>query len=145
MQPIEQQHVEQCVELFLKVFNNPPWSEDWPLGAATTRLMDLHNTPGFYGVMAVDAPEVVGFAAGSVEQWDRAKHFYLKEMCVAPHRQRQYIGTTIMQALCSELATVGVERIYLLTACDSPAEHFYRKSGFYVSQKMIMMGKSLKG
>ncbi len=142
--PIEPQHLEHCVTLFLRVFNRPPWSEDWPRTAATTRLTDLLNTPGFYGVLAINETEVIGFAAGYVEQWDRARHFYLKEMCVVPHHQRQGIGTAIMQAIGTDLAAVGVEKIYLLTSRASSAEDFYRKCGFYVSQKMVMMGKSLQ-
>jgi hypothetical protein len=35
-------------------------------------------------------------------------------------------------------------KVYLLTARDSAAEAFYNKRGFYISPKMIMMGKYLK-
>ncbi len=143
IQPIEHQHVASCATLFLTVFNSPPWNEAWPSTAATKRLEDLFRTPGFYGLLAVDGTEVVGFAMGHTEQWDRAQHFYLGEMCVVPHRQLGGIGSRIMQALCNDLAAAQVERIYLLTAHSSPAESFYKKQGFYVSQKMVMMGKNL--
>ena len=142
--PIEPQHLDHCVTLFRRIFNSPPWSEDWPLTAATTRFTDLLKTPGFYGVLASNETEVVGFAAGYVEQWDRARHFYLKEMGVVPHRQHQGIGTALLQVLGTELAAAGVARIYLLTARASAAEAFYRQRGFYVSQKMIMMSKDLQ-
>ena len=103
--------------------------------------MDLFMTPGFYGVIAVDGTEVIGFAMGHLETWDRGKHFYLQEMCVAPARQRGGIGTTIIQTICDDLAAMHVEKIYLLTSRDTPAADFYEKCGFYVSQKMVMMGK----
>ncbi len=143
IQPIEHQHVASCATLFLTVFNSPPWNETWPANAAVKRLEDLSNTPGFYGLMAVDGTEVVGSAMGHTEQWDRGQHFYLKEMCVVPHRQHSGIGSMIMQALCDDLGAMQVERIYLLTAHSSPAESFYRTQGFHVSQKMVMMGKYL--
>jgi GNAT superfamily N-acetyltransferase len=142
--PIERQQLDHCVTLFLRVFNSPPWSEAWPRTAATTRLTDLLHTPGFYGLLASNDKEVLGFAAGYVEQWDRARHFYLKEMGVVPHHQRQGIGTTLLQVLGTDLAAAGVGRIYLLTARASAAEAFYRQRGFYVSPKMIMMGKNLQ-
>ena len=132
-----------CVELFLTVFNSPPWNEAWPMATATRRLTDLFNTPGFYGVIAVEDRETVGFAMGHVEQWDQGQHFYLKEMCVVPQRQGSGLGTALMQTLCRELVAMEVERIYLLTAHASAAESFYKKCGFYVSQKMVMMARYL--
>src|SRR3712207_8944760 len=53
--------VTPCTELFLTVFNSPPWNEAWPASAATKRLADLFNTPGFYGVIAVEDHEAAGF------------------------------------------------------------------------------------
>ena len=142
--PFERPYLEPCVALFLTVFTRPPWNEDWAMTTAAARFTDLLHTPGFYGVIAIDATEMVGFAAGYTEHWARTQHFYLKELCVAPQHQRQGIGTTLLQTICTELAARGVERISLLTSRVSPAEDFYRKRGFYVSQKMVMMGKSLK-
>ena len=140
IQPIEQWQVAHCTELFLTVFNSPPWNEAWRTAAATKRLTDLFNTPGFYGVIAVEDRDAVGFAMGHVEQWDRGQHFYLKEMCVVPQGQRSGIGTALMETLCRELVARQVAKIYLLTARGSAAESFYKKRGFYVSQKMVMMG-----
>ena len=144
IQPIEQWQVAHCTELFLAVFNSPPWNEAWPTSAATKRLGDLFHTPGFYGVIAVEGREAAGFAMGHVEQWDRGQHFYLQEMCVAPPSQRRGIGTALMQTLCYDLMAMQVEKIYLLTARASAAESFYKKHGFYVSQKMVMMGRYLE-
>jgi aminoglycoside 6'-N-acetyltransferase I len=76
--------------------------------------------------------------------WKQGRHFYLKEMCIVPHRQRSGIGTAILEALCRGLAAMGVEAIYLLTLRDSPAAVFYEKSGFRVSPRMIQMGKRLE-
>ncbi len=143
IRPIKHQHVALCVEVFLTVFNSPPWDEAWPAPAALKRLEDLFKTPEFFGLLAADGTEVVGFAMGHSEHWDRGFHFYLKEMCVVPHRQQSGIGSMLMQALCGDLEARQVEKIYLLTARGGPAERFYTKQGFYVSQKLVMMGKYL--
>ncbi|RYG57548.1 GNAT family N-acetyltransferase, partial [bacterium] len=90
---------------------------------------------------AVDGEELVGFVLGNAEQWDRARHFNLREMCVAIDRQRSGLGTNLMNALQSGLIEQGIDRIYLLTARDTSAQSFYEKCGFYVSPKMVMMVK----
>ena len=106
------------------------------------RLEEMQRTPGSYGVVATEDNRALGFAVGYAEQWQRGrKHFYLKEMCVLPGHQRRGLGTGLMQTLCNELAQMGIEAIYLLTARESSAQAFYERLGFDVNPKMILMGK----
>ncbi len=144
IESIEQTHLPHCADLFAAVFNEAPWHEQWDRGIVLMRLTDIYNTPGAYGVVALDVAEIIGFALGYVEQWNQQKHFYLKEMCVYAPQQRSGIGTAMMDVLERQLAQRGVRKIYLLTARESGAEAFYRTCGFYVSPKMIMMGKHLE-
>ncbi len=37
----------------------------------------------------------------------------------------------------------AVGKVYLLTARDGPAQAFYAKCGFYVSPRMVLMGRRL--
>lgn len=142
--PLGEAHLTRCAEVFVTVFGNPPWNEAWDVDDVKTRLEEMYRTPGSYGVIAIEENEVLGFAMGYAEQWRRGKkHFYLKEMCVLPGRQRSGIGTEIVETLRRELMEMGVEAIYLLTARESPAQAFYEKLGFHVNAKMIMMGKYL--
>ena len=148
---VEQGDLTQCAEVFVEVFGSAPWNEDWELVNALARLEELYRTPGFYGVIARDDAEVpatdlrqvLGFAMGHTEPWRRGKHFYLKEMCVVPDQQRRGIGTVMIQALCRDLAKMGVDGAYLTTRRDSPAQAFYEKCGFGTNPNMILMGKHL--
>jgi ribosomal protein S18 acetylase RimI-like enzyme len=144
IESIEHTHLLPCAALFAAVFNKAPWNEQWDLGTVRMRLTEIYNTPGAYGVVASDVTGVMGFVLGYVEQWNQQKHFYLKEMCVHAQQQRSGIGTAMMDTLERQLMQRGVSKIYLLTARESGAEAFYRTCGFYVSPKMIMMGKPLE-
>jgi aminoglycoside 6'-N-acetyltransferase I len=142
--PIEHRDIPECAKVFIAVFGNEPWDEDWNVADAQARLDEIYHTPGFYGVVAADGDDVLGFAMGHVEQWQRGKkHFYLVEMCVLPNHQQRGLGASLMQTLCGDLAKTGVEVIYLLTAQDSAAQGFYEKLGFEVNPEMILMGKYL--
>ncbi|HEX8237019.1 MAG TPA: GNAT family N-acetyltransferase [Abditibacteriaceae bacterium] len=141
---VERANLTECVALFADVFNNSPWNETWGAEAIAQRFSDCYHTPGFYGLVATISDEAVGFAIGYIEQWNTTKHFYLKEMCVAPKQQRFGIGTALMSALENNLKNQNVEKLYLHTARDTYAQTFYEKQGFYVSSKMITMTKWLK-
>lgn len=145
LQPVEHDDLSACAALYLRVFNAAPWNEGWEERAVTRRLEDCWRTPGFFGLKARAGNEVVGIVLGYLEQWDKSSHFYLKEMCVISELQNRGVGTALMEALEAALRERGCQKIYLLTARDTGAQAFYEKRGFYVSQKMIMMGKWLVG
>ena len=47
--PMTAEHLEQCIELYMKVFNRDPWNESWTYETAKERLTDLLYTPKFTG------------------------------------------------------------------------------------------------
>ena len=143
IQPLAHEQLAHAVRLFLCVFTQPPWNEPWSASVVEQRLTDLINTPGFYGLATYQDAAMIGFILGQIEPWCQASHFYIKEMCVAPDWQRRGIGTQLLHQLAEDLAQRGVEKLYLLTARASSAEAFYRKCGFYISAKMVMLGMYL--
>ncbi len=140
---VNRDNLAECERVFVQVFNNPPWNESWEIETVVRRLQQIYQTPGFYGLLVGHNGETIGFAIGIIEQWDKSKHFYLKEMCVASAQQRRGVGAALMNALEENLRNEDVERLYLYTARDTFAQSFYEKQNFYVSAKMIMMTKRL--
>lgn len=132
--------LEACVEIFVSTFAQPPWSEVWDRGVVRERLEQIVRTPGSFGVV-IGGEEIAGFALGFSEPWHEGTHFYLKEMCIAHDRQREGLGTRLLEFLTAELADRDTRRIYLLTARGDMSEAFYAKAGFYTSPKMILMAR----
>ncbi|MBN1977191.1 MAG: GNAT family N-acetyltransferase [Anaerolineae bacterium] len=142
--PIEEKDIPGCAEVFVEVFGSEPWNEQWHAVDAQARLEEMVHTPGFHGVLAASDEEMLGFAMGHTEQWQRGtKHFYLQEICVRTEHQRCGLGSGLMHVLCQDLTAMDVEAIYLLTARDGPAQAFYERLGFDANPGMIMMGKYL--
>ena len=138
-----QKKLDECALLFVEVFNNKPWNESWTFETAKLLLSQILNTPGFIGLILQKQGIILGFVIGCCEQRDKSKNFYLKEICVCSNKQRQGIGTKLIQHLMYRLNEIGVNLIYLLTMKDEYAEEFYSKNGFQASQRMIMMTKHL--
>ncbi|MBE9054015.1 GNAT family N-acetyltransferase [Nostocales cyanobacterium LEGE 11386] len=143
LQPIEYRHLKECADLFVSVFSNPPWNENWEIESAFSRLEAFYNIPMSHSIVAFLEDQIIGFAMGYIEIWHQGKSFYLKEICVEPTKHRSGIGTKIMDVLSQNLVNIGVNKIYLLTARDSPASVFYSKCGFCNNSQIIMMSKTL--
>lgn len=131
-------NLEDGARLYCTVFNEPPWDNDWTVDRAQRRMSEIIETPGYRGYIAAREEELIGFVMGNLEQWYTGEHFYLKEMCVRPSRQRRGIGTALLEHLGDELRREEVERVYLLTMQESPAHAFYDANGFRSNDRMRM-------
>lgn len=134
--------LDTAAGLFVAVFNAPPWNDGWTLETARTRLAELLATPGFAGVVIVEAAELLGFAVGNAAQWHTGRHFMLREMCVHPDHRRRGLGRSLITAL--EVRLPDVEQLYLLTDRDGPAATFYERQGFRPARRQAVMTKRLR-
>jgi ribosomal protein S18 acetylase RimI-like enzyme len=66
-------------------------------------------------------------------------------MCVVPASQRKGIGRELLGYMTGLLQREGVTKIYLITAPDSGASAFYSAHGYYVSRRVLVMGRALDG
>ena len=137
---IQREDLGGCAEVFVEVFSSPPWNEDWAVPAALTRLAEIGDAPGFIGVKVVLDERMIGFAVGNTVSSRDRRDFRLREMCVLPERQRQGVGTALLQALKVRLLDMNVRRLFLQTTRDGMAAAFYEKNGFSASDSVIAMG-----
>jgi ribosomal protein S18 acetylase RimI-like enzyme len=129
--------------VFTTCFNQPPWSDGWSEDAARERLGDFLSTRHGIGAVAELDSKPVGFLLGQKERWVSAYHFNLVELCVLPDQQRHGIGRALLQHLIDRLRGEGCERVFLITASNSPAAAFYEAFGFYTSSNRVMMGYAI--
>ena len=138
IEEFEEQHLDGCARLLVATFNAEPWKDNWTYARARMALAWQMRVPGFLGLVSV-ADGVVGFAAGYAQPDDTRDVFYLETLCVRPDAQRTGVGTGLLGRSKGELTGRGIGMIYLLTHKGTPAEAFYRKKGYGVSQEDVMM------
>ncbi|MCB1666400.1 MAG: GNAT family N-acetyltransferase [Pseudomonadales bacterium] len=117
-------------ELYVHVFNSPPWKENWTLPSAIERLDFYRRTPGFIGFCVHERSSLVGFVLGNYEPYQQGKVYLLKEMCIAPERQRSGLGSSLLEKLHSALKERDICLINLITRIGHPAEGFYLKNNY---------------
>ncbi len=131
-------HLDGCARLLVSAFNAEPWNEKWTLETARKDILWTLNAPDYLGFVYLE-DEVKGMAAGHREQDAENVVFYLSVICVSPAAQRKSVGGGLIRHLERALTEMGIRSIYLLTDKGTPAEAFYKKIGYKVSEKDILM------
>lgn len=142
--PITVDAIDQCIELYISVFNSEPWNETWTYPAAKERLTDLLNTPKFLGFLLYKKDNLIGFIAGNSKKSYAGLTFYLAELCINNRIQGKGFGTKLLLSLEEELQRRDIQSLYLLTANGGAAETFYLKNGYETNGNRLVMRKSLK-
>lgn len=63
---IAQQDLQTISKLYVSVFSNPPWNEDWEFTWAYERLNWVFQSQGFAGYIALKGEETLGAIMGQV-------------------------------------------------------------------------------
>ena len=137
------ENVASVVELYVSVFNAPPWNDGWSPAVAEERLRSFASFPRFHGMAALEGVEPVALALGWGERWTTGWHFHLKEMCVSASVRRKGVGSRLLRGLEERLAGDGFERVYLQTGRTGPARSFYESAGFR-DLNLVSLGKRVE-
>ena len=127
---VEPSRLHEFVDLYQSTFNSPPWNDDWSPQAVEERFTAFGRYPGFLGIGTLIDNAPVALAFGWPERWATGWHFHLKEMLVSSAYRRSGLGTALLRELEQRLAHEGITCIFLETAADGPARHFYEQFGF---------------
>ena len=135
-------HLDDCAHLFMTAFNAEPWNDSYTLDTARKQLAWTLEVPGCVGFVSIN-DGVVAFALGYREPTDVGDVFHLSIFCVRPDVHRTGVGTKLLRHLEDRLRQIGVNTVYLGTHKGTPAEAFYRKHGYTVSDEEIEMSRDL--
>lgn len=69
VRPYEAADLHKCTVLFIDVFNQAPWNDQWNPETAEQYLDDFTLSPGFRGFVAEDGEQIRGFAVGVCRRW----------------------------------------------------------------------------
>ncbi|MCT7982946.1 GNAT family N-acetyltransferase [Laspinema sp. A4] len=133
------QSLEKCAELLMEAYNAEPWNDQWTKEKAWEKLTCFYNSPKFLGWMAIRDNNLLGACLGNIEPYYIGDYFYLKEMFVSVHCQRQGVGSKLMAALKNHLEIIDIKTIILFTSKDGFPFDFYQKNDFNIMEGMCMM------
>jgi aminoglycoside 6'-N-acetyltransferase I len=138
IETFKEEHLDECATLLVATFNAEPWNDKYTLDTAKKQLAWHLRVPGCVGLVSV-MDGVVAFAVGYREPTDAGEVFHLSIFCVRPDVQRTGVGSRLLDRLEERLGKGGVNTVYLGTHKGTPAEAFYRRHGYEVSDEEIVM------
>jgi aminoglycoside 6'-N-acetyltransferase I len=133
-----------CADIYVKIFNEPPWNDKWTRKAAYVRLNNIYNTPRFYGIKYIASNQIKGALFGNIEAWYKNYHYQLKEMFVKSELQRSGIGSKLLKYAEKVLEKKKVQTIYLSTSSKYWVSNFYRKNKYRLINDLQFMIKDIK-
>ncbi|MDO4813511.1 MAG: GNAT family N-acetyltransferase [Gemella sp.] len=140
---ITEENLEACIDVFIEVFNDDPWNDEWTKETARQYVSDFYKAPNFLGIIAVKNDEILGFLYGVNRAWWTGREFYINEMGVKKEARNKGIGKALVEALEKELEGNNVKYISLLTDRGMPAEEFYKAIGFEEVERLVFYSKSI--
>ena len=140
----KKEYIDQVVDLFLDVFENDPWNDNWPSKEkAKQYLLDIIKIPGFIGYLSFKEDVLAGVLLGHIVKWWQGDEYFIKEFFVNPHYQGVGIGSEMIEHLQAALKKADINSVVLLTENNAPAAEFYDKKGFKVSTHTRFMYKNI--
>jgi aminoglycoside 6'-N-acetyltransferase I len=138
--------LENCISLFIEVFNQPPWNNKWTYDVAKHLFKDFWETPGFLGYVAIDESKensIVATIIGKEKQWWRGKEYLIEEFFVKTELQGHGIGTRMLEFTYKDIKPLGIDNVILLTNTFAPAYNFYLKKDFEENQTLRLLFKNV--
>lgn len=141
--PMSADWVEQCTDLYIKIFNAKPWNENWSRENTIEMLNDLCHAPRFKGFLFLLNNDVIGFVAGFSKAHGQGTAFFLAEFCIDGELQGKGYGSRLLACLEEKLRQENVNSLFLLTSSGGVAERFYKKRGFEIKPNRLVLNKIL--
>ncbi|GEK34642.1 GNAT family N-acetyltransferase [Kurthia sibirica] len=142
IRPLTAEDLSACTELFLKVFTQPPWNDQWTsTEAARIYLEEYSHNPVFLGFILEENNCIVGASFGNTRSFYTGVEYCISEYFIDDRVQHSGYGTFFMQQIEKELIKKDIHIIALHTERDTPAEKFYAKLGFTASDMNIFYYK----
>ena len=136
---IEEEDLIPLSVLFVSVFNQAPWNEDWTTDWAYERLLIIFKSHRFFGYMAEEGTDPVAAIFSRVGSYKGELELEIMENYVTGKEQRKGLGAALMNRLKSEAVKEGISCFVLQTDKTTFAKDFYLKFGFQAHEENLLM------
>ena len=132
---------QQCCDLFIQVFNAPPWNDQWTNERAQIRLQDFIDNKRFIGFTFWDNDTLVGAVFAHMNTFYRGDELFIDELFISTAHQRKGYGMLLMDTIETFAKENNCVNITLLTGRGKPSFDFYEKLGYKSSDFIAFMYK----
>ena len=136
--------IDECTDLFLKVFTQEPWNDQWDSCQDAKKYLESHYAfNSFLGYVAVFDHRIIGASFGFIKPWQRGLEYYINEFFIDSEIQRKGIGTLLLEQIKESIKDKNMNAIILTTEKTFPSYAFYIKNGFKEIGGTVFLGTSV--
>ncbi|HFU3725249.1 TPA: GNAT family N-acetyltransferase [Streptococcus suis] len=136
--------MEMVKELFLSVFSQEPWNDDWSDEEQLDRYLgDLLSHPRALCFGLLDQGSLIALSLGRIRYWYEGTEYRIEELCIARNYQGRGIGQAFLKRIEEQLVERKIVHILLQTERTLPAFFFYEKCGFHALEEDVTMFKKV--
>jgi aminoglycoside 6'-N-acetyltransferase I len=136
---IEENDLPILAELFVSVFNQEPWNENWNVDWALERLTFIFKSYRFYGYVAEEGDIPIGAIFSRIGSYMGELELEIMENFVSRNEQRKGVGAALMNSLKSQAGRENIVCFVLQTDKTTFAKDFYHKYGFQAHEENLLM------
>ncbi len=136
---IREDDIHQLSDLFVSVFNEPPWNQGWKKEWAHERLLIIFQSYRFYGCLAEVDNHPVAAVLSRLGSFKGELELEIMENFVIREEQRKGVGAALLNELKSYAKADGIQCFVLQTGRDTYAKEFYSKYGFEAHEDNLFM------
>ena len=142
---IDSKSIKHIKELFLDVFTNEPWNDEWESDSqALFYIEDLICNRNSLTFGLYEEDELIGVSMGYVYNWWQGKEYYIKEFCISRSKQSKGYGKKFLSEIEEYLRNKDISTIWLTTEKTVAAYNFYINNGFNEFEESVFLAKGIK-
>lgn len=139
---MSEEHMEECVDLFIDVFTKAPWYDTYSSREQVVDFFQNHmNNNYFAGYVLKEHGRIIALSLGMKKPWINGMEYYVDQFCVETTWQGKGVGSYFLELIEKEIRTEKMNAIILNTEKGFPSEMFYLKNGFKIIDGLIVLAK----
>lgn len=136
--------IEEIKELFVSVFTDDPWNDDWSEQEQLhLYLIDLIGQSNSLTYGLFEGNKLIGLSMGRIKHWYTGTEYCIDELCIQTDKQGKGVGSYFLKKIENGIKEIGLTHIFLQTDNNVPAYDFYKKNGFYELVESVSFAKKV--
>lgn len=140
MIPFDLAMLQECVDLYQRVFSKEPWFDDDDRSDVERYFHNCLKSNQFTGYVVKKEDRIIGFSLGFIKPWIKGEEYYIDQFCIDYHLQGQGIGSFFLEEMKKDLSEKNIHAMLLNTEKGVPAYRFYLKNGFSDLEDLRTLG-----
>lgn len=133
---------EEITSLFLSVFKEEPWNDDWSDKKQLDAYMeDLIGNKNSLSLGYFQENNLIGIALGNIKHWYSGTEYLISELCIKRDCQGHGLGKKFLVEVEEFLRKRNIHSIFLETEKNVYAYKFYLENGFQEEEMHVCFSK----